>query len=276
MYYIGLRQNDEMVGFAMLGYFARRRVVLIDHLVIDGEHRKHGAFFVFASLLRSFIEKHCPNFDYVVAEVAIDREFAEDEVSGQSVVRILRQVGFGEVRVKYSLANTEPEEFRRTYRGALMIRSSQKILALRAEEFLSIYDVILFDHYLGWYRDFFGDLAANYEAHLRQLHKDMQRQIGNKPTILVNGAKEDQIDPPLPRRPSRSLGPVEHVLLFLLLVGGMSAVAWFLAMSGPAILTWTIVLVFVFAAITAFTNKNAFAIAIKLMDLLKGIFRKLG
>jgi hypothetical protein len=275
MYYIGLRQDDEIVGFCMLGYFPRRRLVLVDHLVIDAEHRKHGAFYVFASLVRSFIEQHCPDFDYVVAEVATDREFAEDEVSGQSVVRVLRQVGFGEVRVKYSLANTEPDEYRRTYRGDLMIRSSQKILALRAEEFLAIYHVILFDHYLGWYKDFFGGLADKYEAHLTELHKAMQKQVGSKATIFVNGATEDQIDPPLRRKPTRPLGPVEHILLFLLLVGGLSGIAWFLTLSAPAILGWAVVMTFVFAAILAFTNRSAFQIALKLLDLIKSVLRKL-
>src|SRR5205807_2380986 len=39
-YYLGLYQDDQIVGFAMFGYYPRRRVIVFDHLTIDKAHRK--------------------------------------------------------------------------------------------------------------------------------------------------------------------------------------------------------------------------------------------
>ena len=275
MYYIGLKRDGVIVGFCMLGYFPRARVVLIDHLVIDAENRKYGAFFVFASLIRSLIEERFPAFDYVVAEVATDREFSDDEVSGKAVIKILRQVGFGEVRVRYALANTEPREFRRTYKGSLLIRAAQKISSLRAEEFLTIYNVILFDHYLGWCKDFFGSLTPKYESHLNQLYISMENQLRDKATVFVNGATEDQT---VPQTKPRSTGPLMkstvHVILFLLVATVLIGLGWLFAITGMLFLSTVVVIILSFAAIMSLTNSRALNLTQQLIDLLKRIFRK--
>src|ERR1700733_3051923 len=102
-FFVGLYQDGRIVGFAMFGYYPRRRVIAIDHMAIDEEFRKHGSFYVFAALLQHFVEEQCPDYDFVVAEIATDPEFANDETGGRALIRLLRQIGFGQAQVPYDL-----------------------------------------------------------------------------------------------------------------------------------------------------------------------------
>jgi hypothetical protein len=130
-YYLGLYQDDEIVGFAMFGYYPRRRVIVFDHLTIDQSHRKHRAFYVFASLIQECIEERCPEFDFIVSEIMTDDAFADDDVSGRALVCLLRQIGFGRVHVKYALPNMEARSYRKAFQGALMLRGPQKLPEIR-------------------------------------------------------------------------------------------------------------------------------------------------
>src|SRR5262249_10350177 len=114
-YYLGLYESGRIVGFAMFGYYPRRRVVVFDHLTIDSVYRKHGAFYTFASLIQECIEEHCPDYDFVVSEIAMDNAFVDDDVSGRSLVWLLRQIGFGRVHVSYVLPSMESKTFRRPF-----------------------------------------------------------------------------------------------------------------------------------------------------------------
>src|ERR1700733_819147 len=88
-FFVGLYQDRRIVGFAMFGYYPRRRIIAIDHMAIDEEFRKHGSFYVFSALLQRFVEERCPDYDFVVAEIAIDTEFSSDEIGGRALIRLL-------------------------------------------------------------------------------------------------------------------------------------------------------------------------------------------
>ena len=167
-YYAGFYEEDKVIGFAMFGYYPRRRILIFDHMTIDARHRKHRSFYIFAALLQDCVEELCPDYDFAVAEIGTDPVFTQDEINGVALVRLLRQVGFGRVQMKYSLANMEPRSYRHRIKAALMVRGAQRMTQIRAEELLDIYEVILFEHY-PWFTDFVGNQVVAYEKHLKDL-----------------------------------------------------------------------------------------------------------
>lgn len=274
-FFVGLYQDHHIVGFAMFGYYPRCRVVAIDHVAIEEGYRKHGSFYVFASLLQRCIEERCPNYDFAVAEIAVDREFEKDEISGRALIRLLRQIGFGQAQVRYELANAEPRDYRKNYRAALMMRGTQKITQLRCETFLDVYEAILFEHYLPWYKDFFGEFTSKYEAYLRGLHKDMKAQLQSMPTIIINGADHDELSPKPP--PSRRflglpISSIGHVVGFALVLIPSTAAAWLLGLKETSLLLFPLVIALVYLGLMAQGSVRSMRVFERLGSLITKIF----
>ncbi len=156
-YYAGFYANDCIVGFNMFAYYPRSRVIIVDHMALEPEHRRHGSFYIFASLLQQWILTNIPDVSYVVTEVGVDPAFDHGDITGSLLVRLLRQVGFGRVHVKYYLPNNEPKIYQKKFEAALMLRGLNRVPQVRAEDLIDIVKVILFEHDLTWYQDYFGD-----------------------------------------------------------------------------------------------------------------------
>ncbi len=120
--FLALLENRETVGFALMAYFGDRRTIVIDHMAIEEGHRRHGAFYVFSSLIQQLIVRRFPDYDYVVAEAPTDKMFADDGVNGRALVRLLRTVGFGRVQIPYCLPNNVARTFRKSYEASLMVK----------------------------------------------------------------------------------------------------------------------------------------------------------
>lgn len=272
-YFVGLYQNAAVVGFAMFGYYPRRRVVAIDHMAIEANFRKHGSFYVFSALLQQCIEERCPGYDYVVAEIATDNEFADDEVSGRSLVRLLRQLGFGQAQVRYDLANIEPRDFRQTYRAALMIRGAQKITQIRAETLLDVYGVILFEHYLPWYRDFFGDRTADYQKYLERLYEGMKARLQSVSTVVINGGDHDELPKPVirPQISKASWARIGHIVGFCVVLFALALVAWLLSLHDKSLIAFPLLIFFVYLGLMAQTSVRS----MKVFEKVGEIFSRL-
>jgi hypothetical protein len=279
VYFVGFYQNDEVIGFCMFGYYTRRRVIVIDHMAIDAVHRKHRAFYVFAALLQEFIEERCPDFDFILAEIATDPAYPQDDVSGVSLIWLARQLGFGRVQAKYFLANMEPRSYRHKLRAALMLRGPQKISKIRAEDLVDLHQVILFEHYLPWFEDFIGDLLPTYKQHLVHLHAEFRKQFSSKDLVQVNGSKHDELAERSDRKFKTVFGlrprTVGHFALFVLLLSLVTIVQWFLALGERGLLIFSLCTLLVFSGVIAMSDARAFRVFDKLgAILLKLISRK--
>jgi len=184
----------------MFAYYPRFRVVIVDNLTIDAPSRTHGAYYDFSTLLQECIKERCPDFNYMVAEITTDPAVADDKAGGAALIRLLRRIGFGRIEIKYFLPRMEARKSKKMFEGALMLKRLTKINEIRIEEMIAIHEVILFEHYLAWFRDFFGARLWSYEVHLQKLFDDMKRQIHGKVTLAVNGPRNVGLFGKRPRR----------------------------------------------------------------------------
>ncbi|MFI5202461.1 MAG: hypothetical protein ACHQNE_08745, partial [Candidatus Kapaibacterium sp.] len=271
IYFAGLYRDKRVVGFVMFAFYPRHGVLVIDHIAIDESCRKHGSFYVFASLLQEWIENNHPDFHYVVVEINLDRDFTGDEFSGVAMVKLLRQLGFGQANVKYFLANMEPKEYRRSYRGALMMRGRQKMTKIRSEELLEVHSTILFDHYRPWFKDFFGTRMPVYEAHLNRLHKELEARLEGQSSVAVNGSGEDELAGPIrpPKEyfglPEKALGHLIAFAIFLILISGS---AWLLSIHDQALLIYGICTIAAYVGFVALFDVKAISLFEKISALV--------
>jgi hypothetical protein len=275
LYYLALCLDGAVVGFAMLGYFHQRRVVVLDHMAIDAPFRKNGSFYVFASLIRQFIEDQFPEYDFAVAEIAIDADFAADDVGGKAMVRLLRHIGFGQVKVEYTIANMESRDYKQGYKGVLMLRAAKKITKIRSEDLLDIYNVILFEHYLPWFKDFFGASLETYKKHLERLFSNFQRRLAKTAMISINGAEQDELARWPTRRRKTFLGlplkAVGHFTLFLGMLIAVSGVGITFRFDARTFLALALACVAGYAGLAALSDTNA----LKVFERIGAVVTKL-
>ena len=186
--FLSLHKGRSIVGFALLAYFQKNQTIVIDHLAIDEEHRKHGSFYVFSSLIQQLILEKYPEYDYVVAEIPIDKQFSYDGVNGNALVRLLRSVGFKRAQVKYRLPNIDARIYKKTYDAALMIRGAHHLSEPRSEDLIELVRVIMFDFYSDWYKDFLAADFVSYERHLNELFKQFKTSLNGRASVLLNGS----------------------------------------------------------------------------------------
>jgi hypothetical protein len=177
----------------MFGYYPNSKLLVVDHMVIDSDQRGAAAFFIFAQLLHDTIQEMHLEIDFTAVELEDGNEYGSEQTGGNELVRLLGQVGFGKIHAEYSLPNMEPVNYKSRYIGILMIRGNQKLYRIRREDLLQIIRGILFEHYLPWYRDFFGAQTTNYEKYLNGLCQEFEKRLGNQPTIKVNGPEADSL-----------------------------------------------------------------------------------
>jgi hypothetical protein len=194
-YFAALYRGDAVIGFAMFGYYPRTRLIVFDHMVIEKEQRGSSAFYIFAQLLNDAIENLDIEVDFIAVEIEQGSDFAGVHAEGKELVRLLGQVGFGEVHVEYVIPSTEVQNFQARYAGVLVLRGQQKLYHIRREELLDICSSIFFEHYLPWYADFFGDRTADYDEYLRKLFDEFQARLRNQPIVKINGPEADLLIP---------------------------------------------------------------------------------
>jgi hypothetical protein len=155
----------------------------------------------------------------------------------------------------------ESKDYRQGYKGVLMLRGAQKVTKVRAEDLLDIYHVILFEHYLPWFNDFFGSSLDTYKKHLERLYATMDRQLANKPLVQVGGNVRDELGRwPAKRKrsflglPIRALG---HFTLFVCMLVVISVIAWTFRFSGNSFLLLALFSVAGYAGLAALSDVNA-------------------
>lgn len=272
-YFAALSRSKNVIGFAMFGYYPKSKLLVVDHLVIDREQRGNAAFFIFAQLMLDTIQTLNLEIDFTAVELEDGNEYGSEQTGGNELVRLLGQVGFGKVHVEYSLPNIEPVNYEAKYPGILMLRGSQKLFRIRREDLLQISQGILFEHYLPWYRDFFGQQTAAYQEYLERLHSELTKRLGNQATIKVNGPEADS----LIAKPagtvivnSPEFRTAQYVAMFAVVAATGCGAIYQLNVPPSLAIPLLVALVVVFGGIVAIGNGRAFEVFEIAIQLIRG------
>jgi hypothetical protein len=275
-YFAALYRSGTVIGFAMLGYYPRCRLVVVDHMVIDQDQRGEAAFYVFSQLLQDVMQKIEIEVDFTVVELEQGTEFGGDQTGGNEMVRLLGQIGFGQVHTEYTLANMEPRNYDARYPGILMLKGSQKLYRIRREDLLDIIHCILFDHYLPWYRDFFGEQIVPYRHYLESLYQKFETQLHDKPLLEINGPERDAlILRPVPTfRRSAEFATAWYFSLFGATAAVATAVIYVLRLPAYLMVPFLLTLLALFVGVAAASGGNALEVFERAIATVPGGRRK--
>jgi hypothetical protein len=276
-YFATLSRSKIVIGFAMFGYYPKSKLVVVDHMVIDSEQRGAAAFFIFSQLLHDAIQNLSLEIDFTAVELEDGNEYGSEQTGGNELVRLLGQVGFGKVHVEYFLPNIEPVNYEARYPGILMLRGNQKLYRIRREDLLQISRGILFEHYLPWYRDFFGKQTEAYQQYLEGLYGEFAKRLGNQPTIKVNGPEADSLiaSPATPPARSPEFRVGQYIVMFAAVVAIAGAAIYALKIPPGSASLMLIALVAVFGGIVAISSGKAFEVFEASIQFLRGGRQKL-
>ncbi|WP_316219425.1 hypothetical protein [Bradyrhizobium sp. SZCCHNR2026] len=276
-YFAALCRSASVIGFAMFGYYPNSKLIVVDHMVIDRDNRGDAAFYIFAQLLHDAIQGLDLEVDFTAVELEDGNEYGSEQTGGNELVRLLGQVGFGKVHAEYFLPNIENVNYEAKYPGILMLRGSQKLYRIRREDLLRISRGILFEHYLPWYRDFFGKQTAAYQRYLGQLYENFANRLGNQPIIKINGPESDALiaTPASVPMQSTEVRIGQHIAMFAAVVVVACTAIYELNVPPNWAAPLLISLVASFGGIVAISSGKSFEVFETAIQLIRGGKQKL-
>jgi|GEM_PF-1974124 len=175
--------DDTPIGFAMMCYLKRTKVILIDYLSVYDEYRINAVLFPYLSLLQSYLNKNGYDVSYIVNEVS-------DKNNGQSINKESKMFkklfcleGFGKICSTYyfpQLGYNNPESI---FKANLYIKSNDNITLIQKVTYLSIVESIYKDYNLAWYIPIFtndgekNQYVSTCEQYIGKIEKDATDEL---------------------------------------------------------------------------------------------------
>jgi hypothetical protein len=202
VYVLGLLRDREIVGFALAFYIFEQRLFVVDHIAITPSVRSMTAFEKFCELIRQHVKSEALYVDYFVAEVSADVNEGDPLLNFETLTRLLQIVGFRVVETPYLTPSAERIPPYRPVKAKLMLHSIAET-KMSGAKLLGIVRSMHDGLYKNWYRSFAKDFEK-YCSHLREIADLVERDIGNKEYVMLNGHppfRSDIVINDLPQRP---------------------------------------------------------------------------
>ncbi len=276
-YFVAFYRGDVVIGFAMFGYYPRTRLLAIDHMAIAEGQRGSSAFYVFAQLLSDLTENLGLEVDFALVEVEKHNRFGGGQTGGEELVRLLGQVGFGEVHMDYVIPDMEPRDYDSRYVGALMLRGQQKLHNIRREDLIDLYRTVLYEHYLPWFSDFLGSQTPGYQSYLDTLFAEFREKLKDTPVVRVNGESADQLLPqPIATNPrTPEVRALMFTAIFAVCCAVLVSIVLVLKLQPSLVPIVLIAMLLVFAGVVAVSSGRAYDVFELALASLPGGRRRL-
>lgn len=274
-YVFGFYRDGQLVGFAEAAYLTEEHLVVFDYLVIDELNRRNNVFFEFVDHLKRYVESEHPEYRYGVVEACYG---PGQEVPSQEcalLTRLLKVQGFRVIRAPYYQPRMTLEDAESEMRGDLLIWSPTPIDSLKTETYLGLVRAIYYRYYLPW-QSIIPAEEEEYRAHLQHLYSRMEREIGRKKTILVNGHKmvlRTEAQKPI-MTVHRIVGFAgQALLLVVLLTAALLGLKFGFHLSNSAFATIYGLAIVSFVTVAAIVSREAREIFFELSSLTRHLLR---
>lgn len=185
---LGLYLNNVLIGFSELVYFVEEKIVFVDYIVIDSNHRRNNTFYEFIENIKGFLDEECLNYDNIICEVGYYEHGKEFSGPGRNLIRLLKMSGFGVIKNDYIQPMLGKTNFESELKCVLMIFPINDLGRIKRETFMMILDTIYFKHYKRWYDAFFSEMEqASYVQRLFKIKDEIQIPLKKKEYIEING-----------------------------------------------------------------------------------------
>ena len=172
-----------------LVYFKNENFITIDYITIDKNYRQLHMLSTFIHLVNSYFEQNSYNVNFVVAEVEYDDKIKQPLENGKSLIRLLKQHGFGVIKAKYfqpQLGIYNPDS---KTSAVLMYYSKDEKQYISKEKYLMIINKLCYEHYCRWYKPLLSNEDYKpYKEDIDLIYKSLTHEkIQDR--ININGYK---------------------------------------------------------------------------------------
>ncbi len=264
LYVFGLLDEDKTaIGFALVFYFKKHNLVVVDHIAIKEPARHFGAFFYFKQLIAEYLSDQGLQIDYVIVEIVTAKESDPHPIDAQLLIGLLKQRNFKIVKMRYYTPSIKEGAYDRRIDTTLMLMRNDKGNRIASSELISLIECLLNDLYLRWYSPHSNDLKA-FQTQLRSLMEVYRHELASSEYIELNGAPLSETTIPLLPKKQKIIQSAEGIykptLLLLLIVGisgSLAAISYFFRITIPSILGLFVVSLFACLSLLAVWHKDA-------------------
>jgi hypothetical protein len=185
LFIFGFLRDEEVIGFALVFYFLKHRMVVVDHIAIKEPARNFGSFFKFKEMIEDYMRKSL-QIDYFIAEIVTSKEGDPHPVDHQLLIQLLKQQGFKVAHIPYYTPSIKEDEYTSRIDAALMIHRKDRGNAISTNQLLSLLDCLLNDLYLRWYKPHSKNIRA-FRRQLKELRDIYKKEASKEPTVILNG-----------------------------------------------------------------------------------------
>lgn len=215
IYAFSLFINDNNIGFLMLTYIKKTKVMMYEYLAVSENYRLHTVFLTFENLFRNYFRESNIEISYYLTEMSAKNDGKDIDRESKIFEKMLCIEDYGKIdSVYYSLPlglNNHESDFR-AYLYARDVNSSN---SMGMETFIDIVHSIYFDYNLHWYEKILSseDIEVYKEQVLSYYNKIVEnaRKINtitiqhSKCSILDNNADISHSELPIMKKTQKVL-----------------------------------------------------------------------
>jgi hypothetical protein len=155
--------DEKIVGFAMMSYIKRTRIVIIDYIALYDYYRINAIYFPYISLLQNYLYEN--NFDvtYIINEVSNKDNGENIDKESRLLKKIFCLEGFAKIEAKYYTPPLGTKNHESSFEAFLYIKSNDELNKISKSTYIDIISSIYYDYFLTWYEAIFLDPARSCE-----------------------------------------------------------------------------------------------------------------
>jgi hypothetical protein len=219
--------DDAPIGFAMMCYLKKTKIVLIDYLTVYDKYRINAVLFPYLSLLQSYLNKNGYIVSYIVNEVSNKNNGQSINKESKMFKKLFCLEGFGKLGAIYyfpQLGANNPESI---FEAHLYIKSNDNISLLHKDTYLSIVESIYRDYNLEWYLPFFSDEAEKNQyvstsnIYIEKICKSITEDLISVSYIecpILSSVNVDQLSGILPAPSKKRRKPIFISIILLMVI----------------------------------------------------------
>ena len=213
---VALLLNEEIVGYCQFVFFRDEKLVFIDYMAIEKQHRRNNTFYEFIEKIKEFLTQENIEYNYVITEVGYYKEKNVPTEVTRNLIRLLKMSGFGVIKTDYYQPMLGKENHETEIGTILMLFTSSEVKQIKKETFLIFIKTIYFKHYKRWYDNLLNDFEqAEYVKRLNELKEKIEILVQKKDVVEINGYSNLFTSHDVPTRPKKFVGLAKAIAVIL-------------------------------------------------------------
>lgn len=221
----GLYLDDIVVGFSMMSYLKRQRIIVIEYLALNGHYRVNAVFFSFMNLLQNYIIDIGLDVAYFVVEISNKNNGNSIDKESIFFKKLICLEGFGMVSATYYTLPLGLSNYESSFEAFLFIKTNDNINQISKSTFLDIVHTIYYNYSLIWYGDFLdsSDITV-YKQKIDVCFESVKKHAADSEFFeikyadcpLINGLIEEKTYGLLPAKKSKKVKVYPIILIIFL------------------------------------------------------------